>query len=243
MSDSTPWASAPVLQGWAGARDTIPMIVGAVPFGIIFGTLAAAGPLSPWHGQLMSLVVFAGSAQFIALGLVASHTGLAVIWLTTFVVNLRHMLYGASLLPSVAHLPLRWRILLGFLLTDELFAVMTGRRMRYPDEPLSRWYYLGSGVAMYVNWQMCTLAGLWFGAAFPELQSLGLDYAMVATFIAILVPQLGRLPHFAAAVTAGAIAYLGQGLPYKLGLLVAVLAGIVVGLVLKRMRRAEERLS
>jgi 4-azaleucine resistance transporter AzlC len=243
MNVSTPGAGAPFSQAWAGVRDTIPMIVGAVPFGIIFGTLAAAGPLSPWHGQLMSLLVFAGSAQFIALGLVASHTGLAVIWLTTFVVNLRHMLYGASLLPSVAHLPLRWRILLGFLLTDELFAVMTGRRMRYPDEPLSRWYYLGSGVAMYANWQLCTLAGLSFGAAFPELQSLGLDYAMVATFIAILVPQLGRLPHLAAALSAGAIAYLGQGLPYKLGLLVAVLAGIIVGLALKHRRGTKEVLS
>lgn len=232
MNDATPWSSAPFLQGWAGARDTIPMLIGAVPFGVIFGTLAAAGPLGPWHGQLMSLLVFAGSSQFIALGLVAGHTGLAVIWLTTFVVNLRHMLYGASLLPDVAHLPLRWRALLGFLLTDELFAVAAARRLARPQETLSRWYVVGSGVAMYINWQLCTLAGLSFGAAFPELESLGLDYAMVATFIAILVPQLGRAPQLAAAVAAGLIAYLGQGLPYKLGLLAAVAAGVLVGLAL-----------
>lgn len=188
----------------------------------------------------MSLLVFAGSAQFIALGLVAGHTGLLVIWLTTFIVNLRHMLYGATLLPSVAHLPLRWRALLGFLLTDELFAVMTGRQARYPDQPLSRWYYLGSGVAMYLNWQLCTLAGLSFGASFPELQSWGLDYAMVATFVAILVPQLGRLPHLGAAVAAGLVAYIAQDLPYKSGLIAGVLVGVLVGLALARSRSTQE---
>lgn len=240
LPSSSPLQDGPLREGLAGARDTIPMLVGAVPFGVIFGTLAAAGPLSAWQGQLMSMLVFAGSAQFIALGLVAGHTGLLVIWLTTFIVNLRHMLYGAALLPSVAHLPLRWRALLGFLLTDELFAVMTGRQAQRPGQILSRWYYLGSGVAMYINWQLCTLAGLSFGAAFPELQSWGLDYAMVATFVAILVPQLGRLPHFAAAVAAGLIAYLGQDLPYKSGLLAGVLAGVVIGLALSRMRNRRE---
>lgn len=240
MNESTPRAEAPFREGLAGASDTVPLLVGAVPFGVIFGTLAAAGPLGPWDGQLMSLLVFAGSAQFIALGLVASHTGLLVIWLTTFVVNLRHMLYGAALLPSVAHLPLRWRALLGFLLTDELFAVMTGRQARHPNLPLSRWYYLGSGVAMYLNWQLCTLAGLSFGASFPELRSWGLDYAMVATFVAILVPQLGRLPHLGAAAAAGLIAYAAQDLPYKAGLMAGVLVGVLVGLALIRRHRPAE---
>ena len=110
----------------AGARDTIPMLIGAAPFGMIFGALVASGPLAPWQGQLMSLGVFAGSSQFIAVGLVAGHAGMLLIWLTTFIVNLRHMLYAAALLPHVAHLPARWRWTLGFLLTDETFDVMNG---------------------------------------------------------------------------------------------------------------------
>jgi len=218
----------------AGARDTVPMLVGAAPFGVIFGTLVAAGPLAPWQGQLMSLSVYAGSSQFIALGLVGARAGLLVVWFTTLIVNLRHMLYAASLLPHVAPLPARWRWLLGFLLTDETFAVMNGYYHRHPDAEFGHWYFLGSGLAMYGNWQLWTLAGLLFGAAFPRLQSLGLDFAMVATFIAIVVPQLARLPHFAAALAAGAAAYLLKDLPYKLGLLAAVLAGVVVGTVLLR---------
>jgi 4-azaleucine resistance transporter AzlC len=230
-------APTPLTNFAAGARDTLPMMVGAAPFGVIFGTLVSAGPLAPWHGQLMSAAVFAGSSQFIALGLMAAHAGLAVIWLTTFIVNLRHLLYAATLLPHVAHLPARWRWLLAALLTDETFAVMTGFYHRQPRTPLGHWYFLGSALGMYVNWNLWTLAGLMFGAAVPGLESLGLDFAMAATFIAIVVPQLASLPHLGAAVAAGALAVLWRELPYNLGLLAAVGAGIAAGMALLRWRR------
>ena len=222
----------------AGARDTIPMLIGAAPFGMIFGTLVTAGPLAAWQGQLMSMGVFAGSSQFIAVGLVAGQAGMLVIWLTTFIVNLRHMLYAATLLPHVAHLPARWRWTLGFLMTDETFAVMNGYYSRHREQPHGHWYFLGSGLSMYVNWQTWTLVGLVFGAVFPQLQSLGLDYAMVATFIAIVVPQLNRLPHFGAALAAGIFAYLLKDLPFKLGLMAAVMIGVATGLALSRWRGA-----
>ncbi len=216
----------------AGVRDTLPMLVGAAPFGVIFGTLVSANLVPNWQGQLMSLSVFAGSSQFIAIGLIGEHAGIFVIWLATFIVNLRHMLYSATLLPHVAHLPSRWRWLLGFLLTDETFAVVDAYYRKHPREALGHWYFLGSGISMYLNWQFWTLVGLLFGAAFPQLQSLGLDFAMVATFIAIVVPQLTRRPHLVAAIASGTIAYLLRGLPYKLGLLAAIAVGVAAGLLL-----------
>jgi predicted branched-subunit amino acid permease len=91
----------------AGARDIIPMMIGAAPFGVIYGTLVASGPLQLWHGQLMSLVVFAGSAQFIALGLIAGHASFAVIWATTLVVNLRHICRRAGAGRSARFSPTR----------------------------------------------------------------------------------------------------------------------------------------
>ncbi|HVE11560.1 MAG TPA: AzlC family ABC transporter permease [Paraburkholderia sp.] len=210
------------------------MLIGATPFGVIFGTLVATGPLHLWHGQLMSLLVFAGSAQFIALGLIAGHASFAVIWATTFVVNLRHLLYSATLAPYVAHLPARWRWALGGLLTDEVFAVAWAHYRLQPPGAIGPYYFLGSGLSMYLNWQIWTLAGLLFGAAFPGLQSLGLDFAMVATFIAIVVPQLVALRYVAAAATAGALSFFWQAWPYKLGLLAAVFAGVAVGVMLSR---------
>lgn len=222
----------------AGARDTLPMLVGAAPFGIIFGALASTAQLSAWQGQAMSLGVFAGSSQFIAVGLIAGHGGMAVIWLATLIVNLRHMLYGAALLPHVRHLPLGWRALLGFVLTDETFAVADRHYRQHAGAARGHWYFLGSGLAMYVNWQAWTLVGLLFGKAFPGLQTLGLDFAMVATFIAIVVPQLVKMPQLAAAVAAGATAYWLQALPYKLGLLAATVVGVAAGLLLARRKGA-----
>lgn len=225
----------------AGARDTIPMMVGAAPFGLIFGALVASTPLALWHGQLMSLAVFAGSSQFIAAGLFATGIGYVVLWVTTFIVNLRHTLYAANLLPHVRHLPARWRWLLGFLLTDETFAVTSSHYHHHPDDPHGHWYFLGSGTSMYLNWQLWTLLGLVFGASFPRLQTLGLDFAMVATFIAIIVPQMARAPWAVATVVAGASAYLCQSLPYKLGLLAAVGAGIVAGMVALHLGRRDRQ--
>jgi 4-azaleucine resistance transporter AzlC len=216
----------------AGAHDTLPMLVGAAPFGMIFGSLAATAHIAPWQGQSMSLGVYAGSSQFIAVGLFAANAGMLVIWLATFIVNLRHMLYAATLLPHVRHLPRRWRWSLGFLLTDETFAVMDRYYRQHASAPHGRWYFLGSGLSMYVNWQCWTLVGLLFGSAFPQLQTLGLDYAMVVTFIAIVVPQLFKAPQFFAALAAGTVAYLLQGLPYKLGLLAAIAVGVGTGLSL-----------
>jgi 4-azaleucine resistance transporter AzlC len=222
------------------------MMIGAAPFGVIFGTLVSTSPLRAWHGELMSLVVFAGSAQFIAVGLIAAHMSFAVILATTFIVNLRHVLYSATLAPYVAHLPARWRLTLAGLLTDEVFAVAYAHyRKRAPGET-GPYYFLGSGLSMYLNWQFWTVGGLLFGATFPSLQSLGLDFAMVATFIAIIVPQLVALRFVAAALTAGVLSFVWAGWPYKLGLLAAVLAGVVVGMVLTSIearRHPEERMQ
>jgi len=94
-----------------GARDTLPLVIGAMPFGIIFGTLAAGAGLSPWGAMGMSLFVFAGSSQFIAMGLIGAGTAWPMIVLTTFVVNFRHLLYTATLLPHLRRLPARPRCL------------------------------------------------------------------------------------------------------------------------------------
>jgi 4-azaleucine resistance transporter AzlC len=225
-----------------GARDTLPLILGAIPFGIIFGTLASAAGLSLWQALGMSLLVFAGSAQFIAVSLLGGGAGMVVLLLTTFVVNLRHALYSATLQPFVRHLPGRWRAPLAFWLTDETFAVVQHRYAARDESAHKHWYFFGSCLAMYTNWQLCTLIGVAFGQAVPNLATWGLDFAMLATFIGIVVPMLRNVPQVAAALVAGAVALAFHGLPYKLGLLVAALAGIIVGVWLEQ-RRETHRIA
>lgn len=217
-----------------GVRDMLPMLLGAMPFGIIYGSLAVAAGLSPWQTLAMSVFVFAGSAQFIAISLLSSGVGLTVLLLTTFVVNLRHALYSASLQPFVRHLPARWRMGLAFWLTDEAFAVVQ-HRYALADQSLNKhWYFLGAALAMYSNWLLCTVIGLVFGQSVPNLAEWGLDFAMLATFIGIVVPMLRNCPQVAAALVAAAVALACYDFPYKLGLMAAAFSGILVGVVLER---------
>ena len=150
-------------------------------------------------------------------------------------VNLRHALYSATLLPRVATLRQRWRIPLAFWLTDETFAVVQ-LRYREPDaSPFKHWYYLGSCLAMYVNWNLWTLSGILLGRSLPRLEHLGLEFAMAATFTGIVVPLLRNRPMVAAALGAAGVALAGHALPYKLGLMLAALAGVVIGVVLEEL--------
>jgi 4-azaleucine resistance transporter AzlC len=216
---------------WAGARDTFPLIVGAIPFGIIFGALGVTSGLSPAATLSMSLFVFAGSAQFIAAGLVAQGVSVPFIILTTFVVNLRHALYSATLAPHVRHLPQKWLLPLGFWLTDETFAVVVTRYTGGDSSPHRHWYHLGSSIAMYANWQLCTLAGLVAGQSFKGIENLGLNFAMIVTFIGLVVPAVKTRPVLVSVIVAGGVAVLAYPLQNKLGLIIAALCGVLAGVL------------
>ncbi|MGW8186056.1 MAG: AzlC family ABC transporter permease [Desulfobacterales bacterium] len=213
-----------------GARDTLPLVIGAVPFGIIFGTLSGGAGLSTAATLGMSLFVFAGSAQFIAMGLVAAGTTWPLIVMTTFVVNFRHLLYTAALLPYLKRLPPAWQAMLAFGLTDETFAVAVCRYGRSDTNSYKHWYQLGSMVFMYTNWNLCTIVGLAAGRVLTSIGRWGLDFAMVAAFIGMIIPYLKNRPTYFAVLVSGAASILFHGLPHKLGLIIATIAGIAAGI-------------
>ena len=221
---------------FTGARDTLPLVIGAIPFGIIFGTLSGSAGLSAAATMGMSLFVFAGSAQFIAMGLVAAGTVWPMIILATFVVNFRHLLYTATLLPHLKRLPSRWQLPLAFGLTDETFVVAVQRWNRNDESPDKHWYQFGSMVFMYTNWNVCTVVGLIAGRMLQDIGGWGLDFAMVAAFIGMVIPYLKDRPNVCAALAAGASALLFNGLPHKLGLIVASVSGIAAGVVAERLQ-------
>jgi len=223
-----------------GARDTFPLIVGAIPFGLIFGTLAINSGLSFAATMAMSAIVFAGSAQFIAVGLVAAGIGWPIIILTTFVVNLRHALYSATLAPYAKRLPQRWQVPMAFWLTDETFAVVAARYNHVGDSPRLKWYYLGSALFMYLNWQFCTFLGLMVGQRIPDAAAWGLDFAMPVTFIGMVIPYLKNRPMWATTVAAGGVALMAYPLPNKLGLILAALAGIAAGVIVEVLSTGED---
>ena len=216
---------------WAGVRAESSLLIGVFPFGLIYGALALSAGLPPAAAQMMSSIVFAGSSQFIAAQLIRDSAPGIVIVLTIAVVNLRHILYSASIAPYIEHLPTRWKMLLAYLLTDEAYAATILHYEENGFTPTSHWFFLGAGLALWTTWQVSSAMGIFLGAALPS--SWPLDFAVPVTFIAMVMPALKGRPIVAAALSAGAIALLTYSLPFKLGLILAALAGIFIGVYLE----------
>jgi len=229
--------TSPRSEFLAGVRAIFPLIVGAVPFGMIFGTLAAGSDLSFAGTLAMSIFVFAGSSQFIAIGLITSGTAVPLIILTTVVVNLRHLLYAVSLVPYLQKLSQIWKLALGFWLTDEAFAVAIARYDHLDGSPYKHWYHLGAALFMYVNWLICTLIGLTIGHWIPNAASWGLDFAMPVTFIGMIIPYVKNYPMVMTVIVSGLTALLAHGLPHQLGLMAAAIVGIAAGMITDRYSR------
>ncbi|MDN4501118.1 AzlC family ABC transporter permease [Alteromonadaceae bacterium BrNp21-10] len=214
-----------------GARDSLPLIFPSMPFGIVFGAMAKSLGLSDVVTMAFSILVFAGSSQFIAITLLASGAALPVIIVTTFIVNLRHILYAFSLLPYVRSLSHRMRLAMGFLVTDETYATVINRISQAQlGNDFSR-YYLGSGILMYSNWVFCTYLGIVAGNQFPQLTDFGLDIAMVVAFVGIVVANL-RLPsHWICAAVAAVSGTLTYAWPNQTGLLFSSCMAIAAGVI------------
>lgn len=225
-------SSSPQTEFWAGVLAEAPILLGVIPFGLIYGVLAIGAGLPPLLAVAMSSIVFAGSSQVIGVQLIKSGAPGFIIVLTTLVVNLRHMLYSASTAPHIQHLSARWKWALAYLLTDEAYVVGITRYNQTDVTPHKHWYFLGAGLTLWSTWQLSSAVGVWLGASIPAHWSL--DFTLALTFIALVFPALRDKASIASALAAGAVAVLAVGLPLNLGLLAAALTGIVVGLVVEK---------
>ncbi len=215
-------------QFFIGVKDELPILVGVIPFGMIYGILALNAGLNPLDAQAMSAIIFAGSSQFMTVQLMRESTPWLVIIVTGFVINLRHALYSATIAPYIKHLPRRWKALLSYLLTDEAFAVAVLNYQREGVTRLGHWYFFGAGLALWTAWQISTAVGIFFGAQVPK--AWGLDFTLPLTFIALVVPALKDQAGLVTAITASLTALLFFGLPYKLGLIAAAALAIAAGM-------------
>ncbi|HEX4841311.1 MAG TPA: AzlC family ABC transporter permease [bacterium] len=224
----------------AGIRAELPILLGVLPFGLIYGALALQAGISPAPALAMSSIVFAGSAQFVATQLIRAGTPVGLLLLTTLVVNLRHLLYSASLAPHLRPLRPAWKAALAYLLTDEAYAVpITHYSQASPsratppshgDEPDHRhWFFLGAGLTMWTTWQASTAAGLYLGARIPT--SWHLEFALPLTFLALARPAVTDRATAITVLVASVVGIVSYGLAMRLGIIVAALAGIAAGIV------------
>jgi len=245
MTDETP-AAAPTTdahQFRLGLKKTLPVVLGVIPFGLAYGVLAVQGGLTIGETMLMSLVVFAGASQFMAAGMFASGVGGLTIVVSTFLINVRHLVMGLSLSPYLSETTPWWQRMLAFGMVDESY-LTTITHYREQGEPQGNPHFmLASGLLMYVTWAVASLIGAVAGDSVSDPLKWGLDFAMPATFLTMLLPQVvsRRLLAVVAAAALAAVTCFVL-IPGKWYIIIAVAVGTITGVVLEtRAERAGER--
>ena len=217
-----------------GVRDVSPLLLGIAPFGLVTGIAAVNAGLGIEQAVGMSILVFAGAAQLAALELIRTDAPLVVIVVTAAIINLRMLMYSASIAPHFRRFAARWKGALAYVLTDQAYALAIAR-FEIEDPVDKRSYYLGVALPIWVVWQTMTVAGVYLGTSVPP--AWGLEFTVPLVFLALLVPAVEDRETLIAAAVGGGGAVLGAGLPLNLGLPVGATAGVVAGAVAERVRR------
>ncbi|MCG8353174.1 MAG: AzlC family ABC transporter permease [Chloroflexales bacterium] len=214
----------------AGFMATLPLWPGAVSFGILYAVTALAAGLSPAQTLAMSLLVFAGAAQFAAIGLFAGGVEPVSVLITTVIINVRYLLLSASLAPYLRHAPAWLKALIAFQMSDESYALAI---QRFLEGAGSRAYNVGANLGLYVIWQVSSLAGILLGAAIPDPSAYGLDLIFPLAFIGLLMPLLRNRTNLLVALLAGVLAVAGALLlPGSWYILIAGLGASGLGMFL-----------
>ncbi len=214
-----------------GVIAMLPLTIAVIPWGILVGAYGMETGLSAFQTQMLSLSVFAGTSQLIAIGMLKSGASSFSIIATTLLITSRHLLYGLDMREKIKSLPFRWRVTLGFLLTDELFVSnRTGKRL------FNHWYALGGGLSFYIGWNIATLVGIMTIGKIPDLTNIGLDFAIVATFVAILVPMIKNFSTIVCVIVSTVISILCALQEIQAGLLLSALSGMACGYTLDHIK-------
>jgi 4-azaleucine resistance transporter AzlC len=220
-----------------GVFDVAPVLVAATPIGLLWGTLAAGKGLSPFESWLMSATVFAGAAQFVAIEVWRDPVPWLLLTVTALIVNIRHVLMGASLSRHMGGIGRRWHPLMMFLMADENWAFSERRALR---APLSLGYYFGLASPMWIAWTLSSLTGAVVGRSFGDPAAYGFDFAFSAMFIGILAgfwkgPRTGAVLG-ASAIAAGLAKLYVPGAWY---IVIGGLVGVAVAAILHKDERHE----
>ncbi len=204
------------------------------PFGLVTGVAMVAGGIPPLAAMAMSVLVYAGASMLAATQLLSASAPLAVILLTVLFINLRFMMYSASMRAHLAGLPLRWKLAAGYLLADNAYGLSIARFNEHPQVRGRLAYFLGAALPIWVTWQATVGLGIVLGAALPAQWRL--EFAAPLAFIALTVPLLRDRAMVAAALAAAVTVVAAWALPMRLSLAAAAVAGIAVGLLVRRSR-------
>lgn len=222
---------------FAGVRDCLPTVLGYLSIGFAAGVVEKTAGLSIVEIALMSLLLYAGSAQFIAAAMIGANSPTFAIIFTIFFVNLRHLLMSAALSPYFRHLTPLKNILIGSLLTDETFGVAMNAAAN--KKLISEKWMHGLNLTAYLNWFIANMAGAYFGAWIADPEKFGLDFALPGMFIGLLVLQMASrkkiirdvIVAISAVVIVVGVSLVTSG---SVGVIVATIAASTIGMVVEK---------
>ena len=212
-----------------GMRDVAPIILGIVPFGLIFGVTAAAADVDQLAAWASSFVIFAGVSQLATVEVLGTGGIAVTALLTAVVINSRHLMYSADMGRYTADQPLRTKIGIAYVLTDQAYLVSTARFSDPDNSDSVISFYFGAALTLWGTWQIATTAGFLVGNFIPTSWELG--FAIPLTFLALLILAVKSKPGLVAAVVGGSVAVATIGLPLGLGLICGAAAGVGAGLI------------
>ncbi|WP_447739076.1 AzlC family ABC transporter permease [Pseudomonas laurentiana] len=220
-----------------GAHNALPLTSGIVPFGLITGVTAIGMGLSPADAIGMTLLFYSGSAQMVVMQLMQNAALPVTMVVTALVINLRFLMYSASLAPHLGQLPRHHKWPMAYMLSDQSFALCS---LKLGSGGLGQYaypYYAGTALTMFFGWNLSVLAGMYLGASIPEDWSLG--FAIPLSFLALLIPSIRSAATLGAALAGSVLAVLAADLPYNLGLLTGALGGIIAGLAIESWKKPQ----
>ncbi|MEJ5202384.1 MAG: AzlC family ABC transporter permease [Anaerolineales bacterium] len=215
-----------------GVRALSPILLGVIPFGLTTGIAVAQTGITVPDGAVMSVLVFSGAALLVALQLIQTGAPILITIASALMVNLRFMIYSASVAPHLKRLPRKWKLLLGYLLSDQAYAASIAHLENNSGNGISHWFFLGAGLTMWFSWQISLVLGMLLGLSLPAEWSL--DFTIPLTFLALAVSPIRDKSTALAALAAGVSVVLLSSLPYKLGIVAAGIVGIGVGILAEK---------
>jgi len=224
-------------HAWDGLKAISPLMIGSAVFGLAFGALVIDAGINPWAGLFGTVTVVAGASQIAMVEAIRADAPAIVAVLTGILINARFALYSAALAPLWAVFPLRWRLGLAYLMTDQA-AVVALREADEPDPVRRRWYAMGASFPFVAVWVLGTIAGLMLGPVIPQHWQVG--FIVPLMFIAVLVPGLRKPAELVTIAGAAAVVLLGKSWPYGLNVFFGIIAGMSAGATFEwwRERRA-----
>lgn len=229
MSAADSNASSPKNRTLAATLAILPLSISVTPWGILCGTLSIEVGLSGFQAQLMSLLIFAGAAQLSGIAIFGAGGSWITLINSTSMITAQHLLYSASYKAVIRSLPLYKRLLFAFVLTDELFLIAQTEQLK--SNRFDYMFAVTAGLVFYVTWNIATFIGIVSARFLTDIETLGFDFTIAATFIVMVIPMVKNKALVIAVVMSAIAAYVFAYFKVGNGLIFSALIGMVVGAI------------